>query len=229
MPPRRLVALVSVVVHALVLVFVIVAQLLAVGPLPTPRQPLAFDDIRFVQLRDIELPAPPRPSSAHVPAVSPNAAPVVAPNAITGETGLESVRSAPPAPGDPVGVEPGVSSGLGDFIPGARVAAPPPPPPAPKAPIRLHSGMQAPRKIDAVDPVYPAIARSARVEGVVILETVLDANGRVESVRVLRSIPLLDQAAVDAVRQWRFTPALLNGMPVPVVMTVTVNFTLREF
>jgi protein TonB len=63
---------------------------------------------------------------------------------------------------------------------------------------------------------------------VVILEAVLDAQGRVSTVHVLRSIPLLDQAAVDAVEQWRFTPALLNNEPVPVVMTVTVNFTLHD-
>ena len=87
--------------------------------------------------------------------------------------------------------------------------------------------MKAPQKIVDVAPAYPAIARNARVQGVVILEAVLDAKGRVESVRVLRSIPLLDQAAVDAVQQWRFTPALLNNEPVPVVMTVTVNFTLQ--
>ena len=61
-----------------------------------------------------------------------------------------------------------------------------------------------------------------------ILEAVIDAQGRVASVRVLRSIALLDQAAVDAVRQWRFTPALLNAEPVPVVMTVTVNFKLQD-
>jgi protein TonB len=78
-----------------------------------------------------------------------------------------------------------------------------------------------------VAPLYPVVARQAHIEGVVILEAVLDDQGRVESVRVLRSIPLLDQAAVDAVRQWRFTPALLNGQAVPVVMTVTVNFTLQ--
>ena len=60
-----------------------------------------------------------------------------------------------------------------------------------------------------------------------ILEAVLDAQGQVESVRVLRSIPQLDRAALDAVQQWRFTPALLNGQAVPVVMTVTVNFTLQ--
>ena len=83
-------------------------------------------------------------------------------------------------------------------------------------------------KIVDVAPVYPAIARTAHVQGVVILEAVLDARGGSRSVRVLRSIPLLDQAAVDAVQQWRFTPALLNGEPVPVVMTVTVNFTLQE-
>ena len=68
--------------------------------------------------------------------------------------------------------------------------------------------MKTPLKIADVAPVYPAIARNARIQGVVILEAVLNAQGGVESVRVLRSIPLLDQAAVDAVQQWRFTPAL---------------------
>ncbi len=87
--------------------------------------------------------------------------------------------------------------------------------------------MKAPRKITDVTPIYPAVARTARVEGVVILEAVIDAAGRVESVHVLRSIPLLDQAAMEAVRQWTFTPTTLNGTPVPIVMTVTVNFTLR--
>jgi len=93
--------------------------------------------------------------------------------------------------------------------------------------MHLHSGIVAPRKIVDVAPVYPALAQQVRKEGVVILETVIDANGGVESVRVLRSVAMLDQAAVDAVRQWRFTPAMLNGQAVPVVMTVTVNFTLQ--
>jgi protein TonB len=87
--------------------------------------------------------------------------------------------------------------------------------------------MRAPVKTTHVAPLYPVVARQTHIEGVVILEAVLDDQGRVESVRVLRSIPMLDQAAVDAVRQWRFTPALLNGQAVPVVMTVTVNFTLQ--
>jgi periplasmic protein TonB len=122
----------------------------------------------------------------------------------------------------------GVGSGavLGtDAIAGS--APPPPPPPPVQGPIHLHSGIRAPQKIVDVAPVYPAFAQQARKEGVVILETVIDAHGGVESVRVQRSVALLDQAAVDAVRQWRFTPALLNGQAVPVVMTVTVNFTLQ--
>lgn len=61
----------------------------------------------------------------------------------------------------------------------------------------------------------------------VILEAVIDIQGNVRSARVLRSIPLLDQAAVDAVKQWRFTPTLLEGVAVPVLMTVTVNFTMQ--
>ena len=88
--------------------------------------------------------------------------------------------------------------------------------------------MQAPTKIVDVAPTYPQLARTARVEGVVILEAVIDASGRVATVRVLRSIPLLDQAAVTAVRQWQFTPTRLNGEAVPIVMTVTVNFTLAR-
>ena len=76
-------------------------------------------------------------------------------------------------------------------------------------------------------PLYPEIARSARVSGIVILEAILAEDGTVRDVRVLRSVALLDAAAVAAVREWRFTPTLLNGMPVPVVMTVTVAFNLQ--
>jgi TonB family protein len=64
------------------------------------------------------------------------------------------------------------------------------------------------------------------VQGVVMLESVIGLDGRVADVRVLRSIPLLDSAAIDAVKQWEFESTLLDGVPVPVVMTVTVQFTL---
>jgi TonB family protein len=87
--------------------------------------------------------------------------------------------------------------------------------------------IEPPRKIKDVKPVYPGIAQEARVTGVVIIDAVIDANGRVSCMRVLRSVPLLDQPALDAVSQWEFTPVLLNGAPVPARMTVTVNFTLQ--
>ncbi len=78
-----------------------------------------------------------------------------------------------------------------------------------------------------MNPVYPPIAQSARVQGVVIIEAIIGPDGRVTEAKVLRSIPLLDAAALDAVKQWVYTPTLLNGVPVPVIMTVTVNFTLQ--
>jgi TonB family protein len=115
-----------------------------------------------------------------------------------------------------------------------RAAAPPPPPPPPPDPafaqgaIRVGNAVRQPTKIKHVDPVYPPIAQSARVQGVVILEARIDEQGRVSDARVLRSIPLLDQAALDAVRQWEFTPTLLNGAPTPVIMTMTVQFTLAQ-
>jgi protein TonB len=61
----------------------------------------------------------------------------------------------------------------------------------------------------------------------VIIEAIIGADGRVQDARILRSIPLLDQAALDAVKQWEFTPTMLNGAPVPVISTMTVQFTLN--
>jgi protein TonB len=78
-----------------------------------------------------------------------------------------------------------------------------------------------------VAPIYPPVALAAGREGTVILEAVIGEDGRVRDVRVMRAVPLLDQAAMDAVRQWRFTPTLLNGQPVPVIMSVTVGFHLK--
>jgi protein TonB len=93
-------------------------------------------------------------------------------------------------------------------------------------PVRVGGNIPPPTKTNNVSPDYPEIAKVARVQGVVILETTIDEQGRVANARVLRSIPLLDQAALDAVRLWQFTPTLLNGSPVPVIMTVTVQFGL---
>ena len=88
--------------------------------------------------------------------------------------------------------------------------------------------IQAPTKVTEVAPVYPPIALAARKSGLVILEAVIDEEGTVRQVKVLRSDPLFDRAAMDAVKQWRFTATRLNGQPIPVVMTVTVGFNLKD-
>lgn len=93
--------------------------------------------------------------------------------------------------------------------------------------VRIGGDIKEPKKIRHVAPVYPDVAQQARVQGVVILEAMIDGAGDVIDATVLRSVPLLDQAALDAVRQWKFTPTLVNGAPVNVIMTVTVNFTLN--
>jgi protein TonB len=161
-------------------------------------------------------------SSSTVTAVTvadvPTPAPVVAPNGIVPESGNEKAG----VPGDAVvGLVVG-GPGVSDF--GAGVAPPPPPP---NRPVRLHEGMTAPRKIVDVPPSYPDIALRTRRDGVVIIEATIDERGNVIEARVLKSVSLLDAAALTAVRRWKFTPAMLNGEAVPVVMTVTVNFQLR--
>ena len=99
-------------------------------------------------------------------------------------------------------------------------------PPAPDSPVRVGGNIRTPTKVRDVKPVYPPGAQRAGVQGVVIIEATLGPDGGVKTARILRSIPLLDQAALDAVRQWQYTPTLVNGVPAPVVMTVTVQFTL---
>ena len=95
-------------------------------------------------------------------------------------------------------------------------------------PFRIGGGIRAPAKVVDVAPVYPPEAREARVQGVVILEVTLSRTGEVSEVEVVRSTPLLDEAAVAAVRQWRYEPTLVDGEPVSVLMTVTMNFALRD-
>jgi len=114
--------------------------------------------------------------------------------------------------------------------PASSIPPAPPPPPQPGWPpnaVRVGGNMKVPVKTKHVAPVYPPIAQSANVQGVVILEALLGPDGKVQDARILRSIPLLDQAALDAVKQWEFTPTLLNGSPVPVIMTATMQFTLQ--
>ena len=92
------------------------------------------------------------------------------------------------------------------------------------AAVRAGKEVRQPVKIKDVPPVYPAIAKSARVGGTVVVEATIGTDGKVVDAHVVKSVPLLDQAALDAVRQWEYRPSMVGGKPVPVVMTVNVNF-----
>ena len=98
------------------------------------------------------------------------------------------------------------------------------PPPPPDGPVRVGGNIRVPVRIVDAEPVLPAVAQQAGIRGVVILEITIARDGHVSDARVLRSIPLLDAAALEAARKWRYEPTLLNGSPVPVILTATVNF-----
>jgi protein TonB len=222
---------ISLVAHLTLLTALTLASIFAPGLLPIPRSViLAFhDNARMVRLEDIELPRPkgpatttrgPRSSSPPIATNVPNPAPVDAPNGIAAETGKEGTAAADGNrnPG-PIATGPGSVADIGQ--------SEAPPPPVARQPVRLHAGIDAPRKIVDVTPGYPPLARSSRIAGIVILEATIDEHGDVTATKILRSIALLDQAATDAVRSWKYTPARLNGQPVAVLITVTVNFLLN--
>lgn len=208
--------------HSIVIAAALFAQILADGTLPTPHRAILFDS---PQIMPIVVHPPPATRPAAARTDSPDAAPIRAPEGVLPEPEHPPADPVPSIPGFMSGIDGGIQSAI-DSV-GASAALPPPPP-EPARPVRVGSGIRMPVKVVDVAPVYPAIARTAHVQGVVILEAVLDAQGAVESARVLRSVPLLDQAALDAVRQWRYTPTQLNGRPVPVIITVTVNFMLQD-
>jgi protein TonB len=183
-------------------------------------------------------PPPPAPAPAQstkkieprtaAPTVGQFVAPVEAPAAVTPE----------PAGQETFGIEGGVEGGVpggvvGGVVGGLPDAPPPPPPPpppaAPKGPVRVGGQIQMPTLIRRVEPAYPPMAVSARLQGVVILEAIVDEEGTVKEVKVLRSVnTLLDREALTAVRQWRYAPVVLNGTRVPFVLTVSLSFSLVD-
>jgi len=213
--------LLSFFVHSAVIGAAMVVRIVATTELPDPPRSTSFM-IAAAETPQVEPPPAARGQSTAV-AVNRNAAPLEAPESIVPEP-LE-------AAGPPADVS--VISGGGEVVGALLVGDPPPDPappvptPQPQAPVRPGGIIRAPQKLHHVAPQYPAIARSAHVSGVVILEALIREDGSVSDVKVLRSVALLDLAAVEAVRQWRFTPTLLNGVPVQVIMTVTVAFTLN--
>jgi protein TonB len=214
---------VSVLMHVAAVAAIALVALTSTDLLPTPPTVMAFVAPMAAPAAPPP-PPPPRTAAAARPnstVQNPSAAPVAAPAEIRPETGLE-----PPAAGEPGGVEGGIPGSVAGAGLVAVPDAPPAPPPPPAAPIRVGGHIRPPTKIRDVPPIYPQIAIQARVQGVVIIEAEISPEGKVTAARVLRSIQLLDQAALDAVRQWEYTPTLLNGMPRAIVMTVTVNFFL---
>jgi len=112
-----------------------------------------------------------------------------------------------------------------DFMMGGPVGGPPV---IDTGPLRVGGDIQAPSKIFNLLPTYPELARRARLGGIVILEATIDREGNVVNVNILRGLGLgLDDAAVKAVSQWKYTPTFYNGRPVEILLTVTVQFTLQ--
>ena len=220
---------VSIAFHVLIVAAIVILPILQSGLLPEPASAVkAF----FVEPMSAPPPPPPPPPPAPRAArprpVAPKpvvmddnafVAPVEVPQELVPEEGLDLGVEG----GVPGGVEGGVPGGVVGGVVGGLPDAPPPPP---QKAIRVGGQIKEPKKLKHVNPEYPDIAKQARVQGVVILECTISPQGKVTDVKILRGIPLLDQAAVGAVRQWVYTPTLLNGVPVPVIMTVTVNFKL---
>jgi protein TonB len=212
---------VSLVTHAIAIGVAVLVPVLAGGALPNPRESLSFVS------RDTVVPVVPPPPAPGARRAAParGGAPITVPD------GLPPVDAEPTA--DTAGAFGVVDAGsdlpfgaTGGLPGGTGVVVGELPPPPPPRPVRVGGDIRPPVKVRDAAPVYPEIARAARVQGIVIIEATIDTSGRVTATRLLRSVALLDEAALAAVRQWVFTPTRLNGEPTPVVMTVTVQFRL---
>jgi periplasmic protein TonB len=223
-PAGRLSALpLSVAAHAFVLVAVVAIPLFAPDVLPLVQaSDIAWTPVVFPPSPP-PIPAPPARPAAPAGAVARPPVPLEAPKGISLEPLV--VPDTPPVAEAPelAGVVPGagVPGGTGTVLPDV------PPPPRPVAPVPAATLVTPPVKIRDASPVYPELPRLARQEGQAVIEAVIGVTGDVVETRVLRATPLFADAALAAVRQWKYRPTLLNGRPVPVVMTVTVTFRLK--
>jgi protein TonB len=215
----------SIAAHAAAVAAVLVIPLMATGELPAIRRAITFGDIEIMPVA----PPPPRLRDARRPGArvrtpARDAAPVEPPPAI-GPERIESLDAEIEIGGDPNGVDGAIP------IDSDRTFVPPPPPPPadkPTAPIRPGGRIVAPQRIVYVQPVYPPIAQSAGIEGRIVIEAIVGPTGEIKEARVVRSVRFLDDAALAAVRQWKYTPTLLNGTPVSVLLTVSVDFKLSR-
>ena len=182
-------------------------------------------------------PPPPPPPAAAIPKI---VKPVIhlihngqmmAPTVIPKKIEMIKEEAAPPDVGVSGGVVGGVAGGsaggvLGGIIGGVGGAPPPPPPPKAHGPVRIGGSVVQANLIRMVQPVYPPIAKTAHISGTVVLHAIISKDGAIEQLEYVSGPPLLMRNAMDAVRQWRYKPTLLNGEPVEVDTTVSVVFTL---
>jgi periplasmic protein TonB len=188
--------------------FAFAAEMPAVAPPPPPPPP--------VQTARAAQPTPPLANAF--------AAPIEAPLEIQPEpTGAAIAED-----GVPGGVEGGILSGIVGSVPAVIEGPPPPPPPVPQDPVRIGGQVSSPALVKRVEPIYPAIAQAASIDGVVILDAIVDNHGRIQSLKVLRGHPLLAKAAIEAVQQWEYEPLKLNGTATPFELTVSLWFHFED-
>jgi protein TonB len=223
----------SLAVHAIVVATIIVLPLVVGEDV----LPATSDAVRafFVPPAGVALPPPPPPPpAAGARALKPTpaaprpaaAAKFVAPIEVPELVEQEETLDFGVEGGVPGGVEGGVPGGVIGGIVGGLPEAPPPTAAAARTPVRVGGIIRTPKLLQRVTPEYPALAVQARTTAIVIIEAVVGADGRVQTAKVLRGQPLFDQPALDAVKQWRYQPLLLNGVPTPFVVTVTLVFNL---
>jgi periplasmic protein TonB len=226
---RSATLMVSLLVHSVLVAAAILIPILTYDYLPAPGEVVRAFFVSPPDLAPPPPPPPPPPAGARVTRAPAAPHPVepakfVAPIEVPAEVKPEESLDLGVEGGVPGGVEGGVPGGVVGGIIGGLPAEPPP---APKRMVRIGGNLVAPKLVRKVNPEYPALAAQARVAAVLILEAEVDTHGQVQTVRVLRGQPLFDEAAVAAVKQWRYQPLLLNGVPTDFVLTVTLVFNLH--
>jgi periplasmic protein TonB len=183
-------------------------------------------------------PPPPPPAAAVTRIVKPVArliqqGKMMAPTVIPKKVNLIKEEELPPdvgavgvVGGVPGGVPGGSAGGVLGGIIGGVGGGPPPPPKAAPSRIRVGGNVQQAKMLRMVQPVYPAIAKTAHISGTVMLHAIISKDGNVEQLEYVSGPPLLMRAAMDAVKQWRYQPTTLNGDPVEVDTTISVVFSL---
>jgi protein TonB len=222
----------AIVVHTAGLIALIalpVSRVVSVQPENPPIQAFVVTPETRPLLPPVPPPAAPAASSnnARVPVVGQPSVPSEAPAEVQPEPTTPPQREADDGPEG--GVDGGVAGGVIGGVVGGLVAvaspAPPPPPPRSAAPLRVSGPLKSPDLLHRVEPAYSALAALSHISGVVILEAVVDVTGSVETVKIVHGrSPLLDNAAAEALKQWRYAPLVVAGIPTPFAVTVTFNF-----